>query len=150
LIAGTGPAIQELRALVAHLGSDVTFLGYLEGEALHDVLGQARAIVLPSEWYENAPVALLEAYALGKPVIGARIGGIPELIREPETGATFTSGDVTSLTTALRSMAERSAARIEDMGRCARAWVEAEFSAEMYRERILDIYGELGVKASSV
>ena len=67
---------------MAETGADVEFLGYLSGAALHEAVRSARAVVLPSEWYENAPMSVLEAYALGKPVIGARIGGIPELIRD--------------------------------------------------------------------
>ena len=76
-IIGTGPQLEELRNLATELGADVTFLGYLTGEALHHQVGRARAVVLPSEWYENAPMSVLEAYGLGKPVIGARIGGFP-------------------------------------------------------------------------
>ena len=117
LIAGTGPALEEMRALATRLAADVKFLGYLEGDALHEIIRGARATVLPSEWYENAPVSVLEAYALGKPVIGANIGGIPELIRENETGLTFTSGNEPSLTAAMRAIAERSDAQVQEMGR---------------------------------
>ncbi len=147
-VIGTGPQLDELRQLAQQLQADVTFLGYRTGEALHAAVRDARAIVLPSEWYENAPMSLLEGYALGKPVIGARIGGIPELIRENETGITFTSGDVGSLSAALRNMAEREDAEVEAMGRCARQWVENAFSADTYRERILQTYRELGVPDS--
>ena len=51
-------------------------------------------MVLPSEWYENAPMSVLESFASGKPVIGARIGGIPEIIDEGENGWTFDSKDI--------------------------------------------------------
>ena len=144
-VVGTGPQLDELRKLAEQLRADVAFLGYRTGEALHDAVRSARAVVLPSEWYENAPMSVLEAYALGKPVIGARIGGIPELIRENETGVSFTSGDATSLAAALRKMAERPDSEVEAMGRCARDFVENAFSAERYRDRILQTYRELGV-----
>src|SRR6185295_6250172 len=134
LIAGTGPALEEMRALATRLAADVKFLGYLEGGALHEIIRGARATVLPSEWYENAPVSVLEAYALGKPVIGARIGGLPELIREDETGLTLASGNEDSLAAALRSVAERPDAQVREMGRRARDWVEEEFTADLYRE----------------
>jgi glycosyltransferase involved in cell wall biosynthesis len=90
-------------------------------------------------------MSLLEAYALGKPVIGARIGGIPELIREEETGLGFVSGDVASLCAALRDISERPDATIEEMGRRARFYVESEFTAAQYRQRLISIYRELGV-----
>src|SRR5579863_2465740 len=100
LVAGTGPDLASLQELAASLGADVTFLGHLSGQTLHDIVRSARAVVLPSQGYENAPMSILEAYALGKPVIGARIGGIPELVRESETGVCFESGNVASLVSA--------------------------------------------------
>jgi glycosyltransferase involved in cell wall biosynthesis len=144
-IVGTGPALQSLQALAARQRADVSFFGHLSGEALHQVVRSARAIVLPSEWYENAPMSILEAYALGKPVLGARIGGIPELIREGETGACFESGNVESLASVLREITMQPAAALRQMGREGRLWVEAEFTAERYRDRLLSVYRELGV-----
>jgi glycosyltransferase involved in cell wall biosynthesis len=150
LIAGTGPEMEEMQALAASLQADVTFLGHLSGQQLHDVIGSCRAVVLPSEWYENAPVSLLEAYALGKPVIGARIGGIPEMIRENETGATFASGQVESLRAVLEDFMARPAAQLQDMGAAGRRWVTEDFTVAMYRQRIMSVYRELGVPAAKV
>jgi glycosyltransferase involved in cell wall biosynthesis len=144
-IAGTGPELESLQRLVAETGADVQFLGYLSGATLHAAVRSARAVVLPSEWYENAPMSVLEAYALGKPVIGARIGGIPELIREEVTGFQFESGDQALLAAALVRVATTSDARLAEMGRAGRAWVESEFTAGVYLERMLALYGELGV-----
>lgn len=149
LVAGTGPQLDEMRELAAQLSADVTFLGYHTGEALHDVVRSARAIVLPSEWYENAPMSVLEAYGMGKPVIGAQIGGIPELIREGETGVTYASGDREALAGMLSHMSALSDAQMQEMGRTARQWVEREFTADLYRERILETYCELGAGAGS-
>jgi glycosyltransferase involved in cell wall biosynthesis len=145
VIAGSGPQLGELRALAADLNAKVEFPGFQSGDDLHSVVRNARAVVLPSEWYENAPMSVLEGYALGKPLIGARIGGIPELIRENETGVSFTSGDQASLTATLTDMAARSDGEIEGMGRRAREWVENAFSPAAYRDRIVDVYRELGV-----
>jgi glycosyltransferase involved in cell wall biosynthesis len=144
-IVGTGPQLQELQQLASSLGADVRFSGFLSGDVLHDAVRGARAVVLPSEWYENAPLSVLEAYALGKAVIGARIGGIPELIREHQTGMGFTSGDQQALTTALLQVAGMPDTEVEAMGRCGRQWMEAEFTAELYRQRVLGLYRELGV-----
>jgi len=149
LVAGTGPDLEAMRELAAELQADVTFAGHLSGAALHDVIRSARAVVLPSEWYENAPVSLLEAYALGKPVIGARIGGIPELIREQETGACYRSGDVAALADALEQFASRSSGQIAEMGRAARSWVEKDYTLPMYRQRIMAVYRDLGVNVSN-
>jgi glycosyltransferase involved in cell wall biosynthesis len=146
LIAGTGPELETLQRLAADLAADVTFLGHLSGQALHEVIRNARAVVLPSEWYENAPVSVLEAYALGKPVVGARIGGIPELVRENETGICFESGNVPSLVAALDSIGSRPDAVLGEMGRAGRRWVEQDFTVAKYRQRILAAYADLGVK----
>lgn len=146
-IAGSGPEETMLRQHAAQLGADVTFLGYQSGDALHDCVRRARAVVLPSEWYENAPISVLESYALGKPVIGAAIGGIPELIREGQTGATFASGDAAALAAVLRDFADTPAKRLADMGHVARAWVENCFTAERYIERLMHLYSEFGICA---
>jgi glycosyltransferase involved in cell wall biosynthesis len=145
-VVGAGPDEERLRALVASLGANVRFLGYLSGEALRKVIGQARAVVLPSQIYENAPMSVLEAYAAGRPVIGARIGGIPELIRERETGATFTSGDAQDLAGVLSEFAGYPDARLAQMGRAGREWVESDFSAHRHRELLLEEYRKLGLQ----
>lgn len=144
-IVGTGPEEERLRQLAAQTGADVEFLGYLTGEALFDAIRGARAMVLPSEWYENAPMSVMEAYALERPVIGAAIGGIPELIREGETGAVFPSGDAEALAVKLVEFSRMSDDEILSLGKAGRNWVEADFTAARYRERLLDLYRSMGV-----
>lgn len=144
-IVGTGPEEDRLRRLATETGADVEFLGYRTGEALFDTIRNARAMVLPSEWYENAPMSVMEAYALERPVIGAAIGGIPELIREGETGAVFPSGDAEALAARLREFAAMSDDEILAMGKAGRGWVERDFTAERYRERLLELYRGMGV-----
>lgn len=143
-IIGIGPEEQSLRSLSALIGGDVEFLGYLSGAPLHDMIRSSRAIVLPSEWYENAPMSVLEAYALGKPVIGASIGGIPELIQEGRSGATFESGSAESLASVLATFVSRPQSQLADMGSFGRLWVERDFSETQYLDRMLAIYRELG------
>jgi len=150
IVVGSGPDLQKMRRLATELNADVSFLGFLTGEPLHEVVRSARAVVLPSEWYENAPMIVLEAYALGKPVIGAEIGGIPELIRDNETGVCFASGDEGSLCAALRRVIALPNVEVEGMGRSARRLVETEFTATLYRNRILEIYRELGVQGPDI
>jgi glycosyltransferase involved in cell wall biosynthesis len=147
VVIGSGPALADMQELAVQLGAEVEFLGYRTGEALHESIRSARAVVLPSEWYENAPMSVLEAYALGKPVIGARIGGIPELIRENETGLSFESTNEAALCAALRDMSERPDTAIEAMGRSARLWVERDFTSAIYQARMIDMYRDLGVRA---
>ena len=144
-IAGTGPQESSLRELAQKTGANVTFLGYLTGKALHRAVHSARAAVLPSECYENSPLSVMESYALGKPVIGSAIGGIPELIREGKTGTTFESGSVESLAAALRRFADMPNTALTEMGRRGRTWMESDYTAEHYRSRLLDVYRSIGV-----
>ena len=69
------------------------FTGYLSGDRLKETTRNALAVIVPSEWYENAPISVLEALAFGKPVVGARIGGIPEMIDEGVNGYLFELGE---------------------------------------------------------
>ncbi|MEM6852629.1 MAG: glycosyltransferase family 4 protein, partial [Pseudomonadota bacterium] len=146
--AGDGPQRAELEALAAKLVANVTFLGRLSGEDLSAAVTGARGAIVPSEWYENAPMSLLEAYAHGVPVIGADIGGIPELIREGETGALFPSGDADALAGAMADWMDAPRARLADMRRAARAFVEENFSKARYQQRLFEIYARLGVKVA--
>lgn len=147
-IAGDGPQRAELEALAAKLEANVTFLGRLSGEDLSAAVTGARGAIVPSEWYENAPMSLLEAYAHGVPVIGADIGGIPELIRQGETGALFPSGDADALAGAMADWMDAPRARLADMRRAARAFVEENFSKARYQQRLFEIYARLGVKVA--
>jgi glycosyltransferase involved in cell wall biosynthesis len=144
ILAGTGPEEAALRDLVARTGADASFVGHLSGQELHRLIGESRALVLPSEWYENAPISILEAYALGRPVIGAAIGGIPEMIRDGETGLLAAAGDVEDLARRLSDLTALSGGDRARMGRAGRAWIASEFSATAYRNRTLDLYGKLG------
>ncbi len=144
-IVGTGPQEHELRALVERTGADVDFAGYQTGDALFDIIGDARALVLPSECYENAPVVLLEAFGVGTPVIGSDLGGIPELIVPGETGLLATAGDVDSFATQLRKMNLKSRSELSEMGHAGREFVETRFTRNHYLEGLFDIYRELDV-----
>lgn len=145
-IAGTGPIEAELHALHKELGGDIEFLGYQSGARLHALIREARAMVLPSEWYENAPMSVLESFALGTPVIGANIGGIPEMVLNGETGWTFESRDTEGLTDLLARVASMPATQIEVAGRHARTHVATNFNRAGYLQATLELYASLGVK----
>lgn len=143
VIAGSGPMEPSLREFASENRVDVKFLGYLSGFKLHDAIASARAFILPSEWYENSPLSILEAYALGKPVIGSRIGGIPELIAEGKTGFTFECGSVEALTDKMRKLSAMKDAEIAAMGQNGRDWVVSSFNEEVYYQRVAALYETL-------
>lgn len=100
-IIGNGPLEDELKNIA---GDNVEFLGYLEWDSIKNIEGHAKFAVLGSENYENNPLSVIEAECLGTPVLGSRIGGIPELIDKGKTGMIFTPGDVDDLKDKIEKM----------------------------------------------
>ncbi|MGM9804676.1 MAG: glycosyltransferase [Muribaculaceae bacterium] len=96
LIAGDGPLAPQLKAKYASC-SNIRFLGRLNADEVSQLLSSSYASVLPSEWYENNPLGVIESLCAGTPVIGADIGGIPELIDNGINGFTFQSRNVKEL-----------------------------------------------------
>lgn len=138
VVAGTGPLEAEVKLKY----KDVIFKGHLAGQALHEVIDRAAVVVTPSEWYENCPMSVLEAMAYGKPVVGSRMGGIPELVADEETGLLFEAGNVQALRDCLDRLMQNPALR-RSMGVRARQRAEAEFSIEQHMDGLLQIYQSL-------
>lgn len=99
VFAGNGMYQQELEKL-----PNIKNVGFMQGDALDKLIQEARFSICPSECYENCPFSVIESQLLGTPVLGADIGGIPELIRVGETGELFKSGDEEELTAAIRRL----------------------------------------------
>lgn len=97
-VIGDGPLVEELQAKSRRLRANIEFVGFKQWEEIKELAGKARFTVIPSEWYENNPLSAIESLCLGTSVLGARIGGIPELIEEGVTGMTFESGNADDLT----------------------------------------------------
>ena len=73
--------------------SNINDVGFQTGYALEKLIREARFSIYPSEWYENCPFSVMESQMYGTPVLGANIGGIPELIQNEKTGELFESGN---------------------------------------------------------
>jgi glycosyltransferase involved in cell wall biosynthesis len=104
-IAGKGPLENEVRAAAAQ-DSRIVFLGYLAGEAKSAALARAGYLLLPSLWYENAPVTIVEAAAYGLGTIASDIGGIPEFVEPEHTGFLFPPGDAAALARMIQTVAD--------------------------------------------
>jgi glycosyltransferase involved in cell wall biosynthesis len=139
VVAGTGPLLAELAAKWSD-EAGVTFAGYLSGERLAKCVRGALAVVVPSEWYENAPMAVLEAMAWGKPVIAAAIGGMPEMVRDGETGLLFEPGNVDGLHKVMTRVLSLAPSAVSCMGRAARAVAQEEFSAARHYNALVSVY----------
>jgi len=138
VIAGTGPMSDALKAEY----SDGNFVGHIGGEALREMIDRAAVVVVPSDWYENCPMSVLEAMAYGKPVVGSRMGGIPELVEHNTTGMLFDAGNVDELTAALDRLMSSPGLR-KQMGAKARKRVVDEFSLSRHNAGLLNIYQSL-------
>ena len=101
VVAGRGP----LDGAVRDAAGAVTYAGWLDASEKEALLASADCIVVPSEWKDPAPVVVNEARARGIPVIGAEIGGIPELVAPECAPLLFPSGDVGALADRLRTFA---------------------------------------------
>jgi len=143
LILGAGPEEDNLRRQAESLSAPVEFGGYRAGRDLWNAVEAARVVVIPSQWYENAPMSVLESFARGTPVIGADIGGIPELVRHGETGWLFESGNRVELATLLQQVQSASDDKILHMGRSASTFARNHFSRDRYRQALEKLYGEL-------
>lgn len=137
-VAGTGPLLAELERDFPQ----VEWLGFQQGDALVNLMRHAKAIIVPSECYENCSMAVIEALAYGKPVIGANIGGIPEQIREGKEGWLFESGNADNL-------AEKMVLCLNDdavtrtIGHQSRARFEEKYSLTTHTQGLLAIYHSL-------
>lgn len=92
VFAGSGP-LEEIVNSVKNIKN----VGFQKGEALEKLIREARFSIYPSEWYENCPFSVMESQMYGTPLLGANIGGIPELIEKGKTGELFESRNVGEL-----------------------------------------------------
>ena len=127
LIIGGGPLMDELKS-VAH--TNIEFVGFKQWDDIKQLVGKARFSVIPSEWYENNPLSVIEAQCLGTPVLGANIGGIPEL-----TDYTFSSGNIADLKTKIEKM-WNSEFDYQQIASDA----QHRYDAETYYDKLINIY----------
>ena len=139
-IVGDGEAMPEVKQIIEQNGCEhIHLLGFKRGEELQELILNSICTVLPSEWYENCPMSVLESYAYGKPVIGADIGGIPELIVDGVDGFLVPSGEHEPLRDRLLWMSEHKTEAAE-MGKAGRRKMETEFNADIHYQKIMDVY----------
>ena len=141
-IAGTGPLQADIGRQAAEHHLSVKMEGYCSGQQLTALYRNAAFTILPSECYENAPMAALESLAYGKAVLASAIGGIPEIVIDGKTGCLFSPSSAHELTKAAQKMwADKDGTR--EMGRNGRQLIENRFSMASRLSSLLAIYGEL-------
>jgi glycosyltransferase involved in cell wall biosynthesis len=102
-IIGGGPLKENMEAKSKKY-SNIEFVGYKQWNEIKDIVSKSCFIIVPSEWYENYPVSIIESLCLGTPVLGANVGGIPEMIDEGQNGILFESRNVEDLKDKIQQM----------------------------------------------
>ena len=132
VFVGYGPAVDLMENI-----PNVEYLGFKSGEELNRIIAEALVSVCPSEWYENCSFSVIESISFGTPVVGSRIGGIPELIEEGKTGELFEAGNAEQLVNAINKVIENQDKLKEYNIYCLNARFE---TSETYYEKLMKIY----------
>ena len=120
----------------------IQFLDFMAGEALSPWIAQALFTVVPSRWFDNAPISIYESYLHGTPVLASSIGGIPEQVKEGVTGRLFAPDSSLDLGESIQWMlSDRE--RLLQMGRAGRDLVLREYSMEEHLGRLLELFRKL-------
>ncbi len=140
-LVGDGPMRGALEELARGLGLDavVHFVGWKAGDEVRQEIRAARALVLPS-LAEGLPVVIMEALALGRPVVASCVGGIPELVQPGLTGWLFPAGSVTELSKALQAVLNMDDASLAAMGERGRERVRELHDVERETSRLARLF----------
>jgi glycosyltransferase involved in cell wall biosynthesis len=137
-IAGTGPLLEELSCNYKH----ADFLGYKTGFELNRLIAESSFVVVPSEWYENCSMAVLESMAFGKAIIASKIGGIPEQVEDSKNGFLFERGNVEELAFKMAQLISDKKLR-EIFGEKSREKLEKDYSLTSHFEAFSLLYKDL-------
>jgi glycosyltransferase involved in cell wall biosynthesis len=140
-IVGDGPQVEQLRGIASRLGlRHTTFMGRVSSDEVDQLLREARFVVLPSLWNENAPLAALEAMARGRPLIVSSVGGLPELA-DGGAGWTARPGSVHDLSQSIRSVMEDDE-MCREAGAAALAFARHELTPQRHLTLLEQTYRE--------
>lgn len=138
-VAGSGPSQDVLQQEYGHL-PNIHFLGKLGSSQLQEELSSAKFSIVPSEWYENNPMSILESFGVGTPVIGAAIGGIPELVHHGKTGMLFQPSDLESLLATLDVASQITPEARQSLGLNAISLIRNRHTERAYYQQLMHAY----------
>jgi glycosyltransferase involved in cell wall biosynthesis len=139
-IAGSGELEDEVRAAAAR-DPRIDYLGRIERTELLAQLDRARAVVLPSIWEDNGPLAILEAQARGAALVVSDRGGLPEFVRDGESGLIVPAEDVVALAESMQRLVD-DPDLAQRLGHAGRQDVQTEHNAARHYERLVSVYSE--------
>ena len=145
-IVGTGPLEERLRSYVQEKNlQHISLVGFKQGQEKKELLENSFCTIVPSEWYENFPVVILESYAAAKPVIGANVGSLPHIIEDGKSGLLFEPGNPLDLAEKVQFLLARPEER-KRMGQYGRKLVETQYSPERSYQTLMAIFKEVRSK----
>lgn len=139
IVVGDGEIRNELEEKKS---SNIQFLDFKSGNDLYDKIKNALYVLVPSEWYENNPLAIIEAFSFGKPVIGSNIGGIPELVTQNKTGFLFEPGNVQQLIDTVENTERIDQSKYNELCDNAFQFFQDNFTDEIHYNRLMTVYKE--------
>ncbi len=138
-IVGRGAEEENIRNKIQKENlNNIQILGFKSGQELIDLVGNAKAVILPSEWYENGPYSAIESLQVSRPIIGADIAGIPELIKD--NGYLFKSGDSKELREKICKLSNLSDDDYEKMTKASKDLYDSKYTPAVHYSQLEKIY----------
>ena len=140
-IVGIGPLKEKIQKYINDNNiKNIEMLGFKSGRELYTIVGNAKAVILPSEWYENGPYSAIETLKLGIPLIGSDLGGIPELIEDSKNGFIFKHANVEDLNKCINKIENLNENEIFKMQKKSKEIFLNNYTAEEHYKKIIEIY----------
>lgn len=140
VVAGIGKKLDKLKK--QYDMPNIEFKGFIDGAKKVDLIIHAEALLVPSVWYENYPITIIEAFCYGIPVIGSRIGGIPYIISDSQNGLLFEKNNFNSLANQLKLLYKNKTLR-DTLGDNARKVFLERMEINANIKRLEEIYRKL-------
>lgn len=143
-IAGEGPEKENIIEFINKnkLDDRIKMLGFLNSTQMTEQIKKCKFVVVPSIWYENCPYSILETLAIGKPIIGANIGGIPELVNNNENGYIYDYNDIDELSKRMKELFENDDL-VKTFSKKSKELAKKLYTKENYYNELIDIYNSL-------
>jgi len=143
-IAGDGPLREEIIFFIKEKKmSNIQYVGFKQKNELFDLILNSSFQIVPSECYENNPLAIIESYAMGKPVIASNIGGIPEIVKDNQTGFLFEMKNLKNLSNIINHSAKINDKDYLHLSKNSRKFAQENFSEDVHYLKLMTIYSNL-------
>ncbi len=142
VLVGGGELEQEVTGHAAVTSGRVSLAGPVYGSELDELIRNAAAVIVPSEWYDNLPMVVCQSFALGRPVVASRINGIPEYVRDGVNGLLVEPGNARGFADAMRDIVSDES-RWHDLAQNARETAEHEFAFDQWHEKWETLFAEV-------